>query len=823
MRGATRARAGRRRAILSGVLMTTTTLTGACLRQQALAQAGATGQPSQQRRFDISAQPLADALTAFGRQSGVQVSVDGALVRDLVSPGVRGAMTAEEALSRLLQGSGLLHRRIGPDTVTLERGAPAGAVVLSPVRVEGAAVARFGDAPPEPGGFKAEHQTTATKSPLSIRETPQAITVTTRESIDARQARDLTSALELTAGVSTARAADGGPFAGRGLGGGEGFALRGQELDGKRDVRIDGVVVSSNAFDLAPFERIEVVKGPSSTLYGQGSLGGFINMVRKKPKPEFEASATAVAGSFSTRRAEADVTGALDSAQRLLGRLTVAYDDSGAFIDGVETRVAVFAPSFEARIGERTRALFQILYQDDEYTPSRGIPLRLEGDRLRIPEVARSLFAGVPSQEESNAQNLLATARVDHELSDRWLASLFLERGGQNRERFFDSYANAGYLDTSGAVYVYSDTSTTEDRNWAGELRLDGAFDVLGREHKALFGLERNRRRTDLAFGYTYLGMGNLYTGDFAAGAILPGGAGNQPFDFDIRTISANTAPYVQLTLNPVDRLKVLAGARYDSSEIDRRNNITGAVDDKDDNAFTMRLGLSYELTANITGYAIYGESFEPSVDARSVSGDILEPVTGEGYEAGFKTEWFGGALGATIAVFQQELDKVPITDPSNRQFQINGGLQRTRGLEVEASGSPLPGLTVGAASTFLHSEFIDVRDDNFGLSPDGAERQSSLFLRYEIQNGPLQGVGLGATLVSVGERHTLGTGINEVMDGYERVDFGLSYAATEGVDLSLSVRNAFDERYIVRLRDRFQDNFFGSPRAVLVRANVQF
>jgi len=787
---------------------------------QRLAQAGS-------RRFDIPAQPLAPALLQFGRQAGVQVAVDAALMEGRRTLGIAGTMTVEEALRGLLGGTGLTFEFASERAVTvrpLSGAVPPAAIALQPIAVEGSlARPRFGDAPPEPGGFKADYQATATKTPLPLKSTPQAVTVTTRESIESREARDITSALELTAGVGTARAADGGPFAGRGLGGGEGFVLRGQELDGKRDVRIDSFVVSSNAFDLAPFERIEVIKGPSSTLFGQGSLGGFINLVRKKPQPVFAASATALAGSFATRRAEGDVTGPLDAGGRALGRLVVAYDDSGAFIDGVETRVAVVAPSLQVELGERTRALVELLYQDDEYTPSRGLPLRLEGTQLKIPNISRELFTGVPSQEKSNSQNLLATLRVDHEVSDRWLGTLLLQTGGQSRERFFDAYSNAGYLDTGGDVYMYSDRSATEDFNWAGELRIDGRFDAFGREHRVLAGFEHNELRTDLGFGYTYLGPGNLYDREFAADNILPGGAGSQAFDFDISTTSRNTAPFVQLALSLTERTQVLLGARYDRSEIDRTNNITGAVDSKKDEELTFRVGLSHAFTDNVTAYGIYAQSFEPSVNARSVSGGILEPVTGEGFEVGVKTEWFDGRLGITAAAFEQLLDKVPISDPADRRFQINGGLQRTHGLELEVTGSPLPGLTVGGAATFLDSEFIDVRDDNFGLSPDGTERQFSLFGRYELQEGALKGVGFGASVVSVGDRLVLGVGMNERMEGYERVDFSLFYTGFEGIDLSLYVRNAFDERYIERLRDRFQDNFFGSPRAVLVRARATF
>jgi TonB-dependent siderophore receptor len=670
-------------------------------------------------------------------------------------------------------------------------------------------------------GERDRFQESATKSNLALRETPQAISIATRESIEARQARDLTSALELIAGLSSGVAADGGPFAGRGLGGGEGFILRGQELDGKRDVRMDGFIVSSNVFDLAAFERVEVVKGPASTLYGQGSLGGFINMIRKKPEAERSLSAVIQGGSFDTYRGELDATGALDTNERFLGRMTLAYDDSDAFIDNVHTRTAVVAPSLQTQLGSNTRALVQFLYQDDEYTPSRGIPLRLEGRETFIPRVSRSLFAGVPSQQESTARNHLLTTQVDHSFADRWLASLLLQRGGQSRERFFDSYSNNGYLDTSGDVNIYSDTSITEDDNWAGELRLDGAFSAFGRTHRVLLGLERGERREHLAFGYATLGPGNIYDQEFAADAVLPGGAGNQPYDFDLRTRVSDRAAYGQVQLSLHERTRLLVGARYDHSDIWRRNENTDQIDSKTDEEMTLRVGVTHDVNAHITGYATYAQSFNPSVDARSESGRILDPETGEGLELGLKSEWAEGRFTASGAIFRQELDNRPITDPGNRNFSINGGLQRTDGVELELSGSPVPGLTLGTAATWLDSEYIDPRDENFGFAPYGlVKNQYSFYGRYELQQGLLRGLGLGTTLISVGDRLLFG---DEFMAGYERLDVSLSYSGLPSWDVSLQVRNVLDERYIERLRDRWQDNFFGSPRAVLVRMQYKF
>jgi TonB-dependent siderophore receptor len=776
---------------------------GALASTAPFAQEVTTPAPSRSR-VQIPSGDLRTALRTLEDISKISISADPALIADKQTRGIAAEATTEEALRRVLTGTGLSFRRLSDRAfvvVKADESSDADPRDLDTVFVE---------------GTRDDEQTSATKSRVALRETPQAISVVTRESIEERQARDLTSALELTAGLTSGIAADGGPFAGRGLGGGEGFLLRGQELDGKRDVRMDGFVVSSNIFDLAAFERIEVVKGPSSTLYGQGSLGGFINMIRKKPQLERIMSVAAQAGSFDTYRGEADITGAFDESGRYIGRLSVAYDDSGSFIDHVDTRTMLAAPSFEMMLDEKTRALVQFLYQHDEYTPSRGIPLRQDGDEAKIPEVSRHLFAGVPSQEESSATNRLTTLQLDRHLNDDWFTSLHLQKSSQSRERFFDSYSNNGALDTSGDVYIYSDTSTTDDDNWAGELRLDGRVSAFGRDHRVLVGYEQGRRRGDLAFGYTALGIGNIYTEDFREENVLPGGARNQNFDFDLSTINRDRALYAQSLISVLDRTKLLLGVRYDESDIWRQNNNTLQIDTKSDSEITLRLGLTHDVSSSLTAYANYAQSFNPTVDARSESGRILDPETGEGYEVGMKGEWFEGLLSATTAVFRQELDNRPITDPNDHHFSINGGLQRTDGIELELSGSPLPGLKLGVAASWLDSEYIDRRDENFGLAPFGLIRQQATFYTgYVLQQGPLRGFGLGATVVQVGERILSGA---EYMPGHERVDLHFSYDAFSAVEVSLQIRNVFDERYIERLRDRWQDNFFGAPRAVLLR-----
>ncbi len=302
--------------------------------QSAHAGAGS-GEESNKRSFRIPAGPLGPALSRFATVAGARLSFDPALTVGKTTRGLRGDFTREEGLAALLAGTGLEWAPGPGGTYTVRPAAPAQATPESPVRTGEQAVELDPItviAQPLEQGFKANMQETATKTRLPIRETPQSISVITQDSLEARQVTDLGQALETAAGVSLYSGS--GPFAGRDIFGLGAILIRGIDTDFLTDIREDGFAspIFAAQPDLAPYERIEVVKGPSS-LYGRGSAGGFINRVRKKPLPEFRAGIAPSIGSFDFYRVDADATGPLFASDRARGRLVFAYEDAGSFVD----------------------------------------------------------------------------------------------------------------------------------------------------------------------------------------------------------------------------------------------------------------------------------------------------------------------------------------------------------------------------------------------------------------------------------------------------------------------------------------------------------
>lgn len=798
------------------------------------AQQDADGPPTQ--RFDIPAGELRAALTTYSRQTDLQLLYLAELVEGRQTQGLQGNYTAEDALAALLSGTGLQYRFSDPKTVVLQPagrsedlGPPAPIVAQAdekPVKVQEVLIREKVDIDYAgkydiDDGFKATYQSSATKSPLSLRETPQSVSVITRDSLDSRFARDQGTALEQAAGVI--QSSGPGPFAGRPGAFDQRFVFRGILLDETLNVREDGFVVPSDRFspDLAVYERIEVVKGPASTLYGAGEAGGFINRVRKKPLPEAHVQANVTGGSYGLFRNEVDLTGPLTQSRNIRGRFVGAFERGDSFVDHVKSDVFVLAPSIEADITQTTQLLAQFSYQKDRFVPNFGTPLVVRDNQFVPPNIPRSQYNGVPTDLNKNGNEvLLGTVQADQKITDNWLATLRLNYNRVKHKSSNDRYAFG--IAANGDTYIYSGFDDSVTDTYTSELRVNGKFDLFGRQHQLLMGGELEHRREERQFAYNYLGIGNLYTANFGTFPAL----GKADITNNVRDTTftrTRRGVYSQLMLNPFERIKLLLGGRYDSADQKVHNNPAGTtIDDFSSSAVTGRAGLVYDATQNISAYGTVAQSFNP-VTAQNAALEILPPTRGLLYEVGLKTEWFDQRLGVNAAIFRLDRKNVPIPDPNNNRFSIAGGLQRNDGAELEINGRPLPGWNVSVAGTLLDAEYIDARDPNFGNKPRlTAPWQLGAFSTYELQSGPLKGFGFGGGIFAIGERQVQDSR-DESIDGYKRVDLTAFYNGFKNVKISLYVRNVLNEKYIERPLFSSWRSQYGAPFTVAARVQILY
>ena len=670
-------------------------------------------------------------------------------------------------------------------------------------------------------GLKARTQSSSSKMELSLRETPQSITVITAESLEDRQVTDFGQALELAAGVTQFSGT--GPFAGQAGFGFSETTIRGIAIDDTNDVREDGFINTTYFAmpDMALYDRIEVLKGPNSVAYGRGSAGGLINRVRKKPLAEQRLDLDLTVGAFDTYRADVDATGALNTSGSITGRLVGAYADEGSFIDGVDLKRTLFAPSVELELTDTTRLLFEGLYQNDSFIPNTGMPLRDSGDgHFVAPDISRSLYVGVPTKKDNEWNIYSGNVRLEQQLGDDWLMTLRLNKNKTESPINTDRYAY-GLSDTGDTLLTRS--AFTIDRDiWAAELKFSGDLDIAGVPVKLATGVEFNDNDYHRRGAYAYLGYANIYLQDFAAppdvDELTPG--------FEYTTHDRARGAYLQAQVKPTDRLGILVGLRYDATDSQYNDLTNDGESRKKDSDWSGRIGLTWEFTDTISSYVMYGQSFSPVLYDVDQDGKILDAEAGEIFEVGAKSEWFDGRLGVNAAIYRVDRENMPvaaIVGPGDPPYSVSAGLQRSEGYEVEVNGELLPGWKISAAYNRVDSEFKDPRDPFYGEQPGGsADWQSGLFTSYELQDGPLKGLGFGATVFSIGERG-LSPFEHGTLDGYDRVDLTLFYNGLAKYEFALSVRNVLDERYVEGADRSGAIAMFGSPPAWLLSLRYRF
>lgn len=496
-------------------------------------------------------------------------------------------------------------------------------------------------------------------------------------------------------------------------------------------------------------------------------------------------------------------------------------------MDDIESERVMLAPSLEYIVSDKTRILAQLMYQRDEFDSNPGVFLQVTGDRVKPFDKfsdPRELLGATGDKSEVETREILL--RVDHEISDHWLTSLLLQSNKSTRDIIEGNAATVYYY---GPTNLYNSwlRDSREFTYWAGELRLEGKFDAFGKEHRILAGLSHDdgHEVRDFGLGWNYIGTVETFTGDFSSYGFQT--REDIPTTLENDVTNTNSAAFIQSVLTLQEKTKLLIAGRYDETDNSgtQANADIGKNPDKD---FTGRLGLTHAFTSNVNGYAIYAESFTPTT-AMDRDGRTLDPIKGEGYELGLKTEWFDNRLGATLAVYRQDLTNRPVTDPVDANFSVSSGLHRSEGIELEVTGSPYPGVTIAAAASWQDNEFI--KDDSFeGLSISGSvDNQFSFYGGYEWRGGAMDGLSIGATILVVDERQLIlndfdaGGYRQGYIEGYERVDLHFSYSGIGNWDMELLIRNLADSVYI-ESADRVWDGAsFGSPRAALFKATYHF
>ncbi|MHC2087140.1 TonB-dependent siderophore receptor [Methylobacterium sp. CM6244] len=753
--------------------------------------------------FALPAMPLDEALAAYGAASGVQLIYDSSATRHLRSVAVVGRYDRAEGLRRLLAGTGLTPQFTAERSATLLRVvaqagivAPdqAGAVALDMLEVSGE------NAIGPVHGYVARRSATATKTGTPILETPQAINVVGRKEIEDRQAQSVSQALLYTPGVMNQYGTDvryDWLYV-------RGF-VPGRYLDGLR-LPFGARGYSQPRVESYGLERVELLKGPSSGLYGQNSPGGLLNLVSKRPTATPLREIQLQTGSFGRAQAAFDLSGPIDPEGRILYRLTGLARTTGTQLDYLEEDRIFIAPSLTLRPDADTSLTILSQYLNID-SPGGGAPQGLPalGTLYANPKgrIPTKRFIGEPNYDRFKLQQGFIGYAFEHRFNDVWTV----------RQNLRYSHVDANTQRVQ-AIGLGADNSTLSRYAWAFPERSD-LFNI---DNQAEARFSTGPFAHTLLLGADYLREDARY--DESQLRIVPsvdvfapvyaGTVTRPPLGTRITQGRNQTGLYAQDEIR-FGGFRLTVSGRQDWADAVTRttNAATGALTrvKQDDAAFTGRVGLSYLLDGGLAPYISYATSFQPTAGTNR-AGQPFAPTEGEQIEGGIKFQPPGTNLLMTGTVFDLTQKNVLTPDPTDFRFNAQTGEARVRGVELEVKASLTESLDLIASYAAMNSEITKANANAAGASIIGNElpfvpqHQASAWLDYTFRTGDWAGLGLGAGVryigASVGDNANLyHIPVVTLVDAAVRYDFGYRYPALKGVDLAVNATNLFDKTYV--------------------------
>nr|WP_154666118.1 TonB-dependent receptor [Thauera linaloolentis] len=792
---------------------------GLCLAFAAHAQTAA-------RPIDLPAAPLERSLNTLARQAGVQILFAAPLAAGRSAPALKGDYTAQQALERLLAGTGLVLRRADERTFRIEDGAGK-ETTLSAVTVS--ASANRSGTTEGTGSYTTGVTSAATRMNLSIRETPQSISVMTRQRIEDQKMNTLNDVVKNTPGLTMQELG-----AGR-----QRYLSRGTLVD---NLMYDGLPITiggsavepTGANDMAIYDHVEIVRGATGIMQGAGNPSASINLVRKKPTATSQVSVSTSAGSWDRYRAELDASGPLNDAGSLRGRVVAAYQNHQSFQDVVQNERSLFYGVFDADITDSTTLTFGASRQkDNNGNGYGGIPVAADGSDLHLP---RSTFLGY-DWEFWDRLNETAFVNLEHHFDNGWKLNLKANKVWSKLDQTSTLISNYGY--TSSDIFNQEFLSGSyKNRQGSYDFYASGPFNLLNQNHELVFGLSKR----DEAYSYRGIGilawLTNVNLGAWDHSSMTkPNLSSSLPTHQHQTTDIEQKSAYVTTRLKLSEPITLILGGRLDwyehESSLAYGSYVTNSAYKVTRN-LTKYAGLIYDLNDKYSVYASYTDIFKPQ-DYISASGSLIDPVLGKNYEVGLKSEYFDGLLNASVSLFRMNQENRATRLQDQTQCATFGfltcyeaaGKVRSQGIDLEIQGALTPSWQIGAGYTYTKTKYIkDVNKSNEGqpFDTDLPKHLLKLTTTYTLPD-EFQRWRVGASLYRQSKIYNKGSTYHIEQKSYNLVDIMLSYSPTNHIDTQLNFNNIFDKRYyqtITSLPSAGQ-SVYGAPRNIMLNVKYKF
>jgi outer-membrane receptor for ferric coprogen and ferric-rhodotorulic acid len=652
---------------------------------------------------------------------------------------------------------------------------------------------------------------TATKLPLTLRETPQAVTVITRQRMDDQAMTSINDVVNATPGLFLNYS--NGP-------GRQSYTARGFDID---NLMYDGIPSGYKGAsvgaqpNLAMFDRVEVVRGATGLVTGAGNPSAAINLIRKRPLDEQKVTLTGAAGSWDDYRGELDASSPLNDSGTWRGRVVTSYRDANSFIDHAEEYHGLFYAVTEADLSEDTTLTLGYSNQKDKTNYFWGASMiGRDGHHLDLP---RAYNPGTDWENKDQEINTVF-AELRQQLANDWKLQINANYAEQNA-LFSGSYQSRWAADKTLARTVYQ---AAYDENQAGvDAFASGPFQAFGRTHELVVGASRR--------------IYDMTTHDYSPyDSYWPLTAGKPDFlhTTDTRKITTQDGFYLTTRLSLADPLKLILGGRLDWYDYDAHGS--NASDYKVTRNLTRYAGLIYELDDQHSVYVSYSDIFTPQ-SAKDTAGTPVKPIVGKNYEVGIKGEYLGGALNASVALFrvdqQNRATKVTVQNcPQTECYEASGEI-RSQGIDFELQGALTDNWQVGGGYTYARTHTI--KDDanpqkvNQQFDTDTPEHLFKLTTRYNLQ-GPLEKFRVGGNISWQSRMYNdialaNGSSYRLQQGAYAVTDLMAGYKVNEHIDLQLNANNIFDRRYYSTIANSadYGGDAYGNPRNMMLTAKYTF
>ncbi|RUO29755.1 TonB-dependent siderophore receptor [Aliidiomarina sedimenti] len=650
-------------------------------------------------------------------------------------------------------------------------------------------------------GSALDQATTATGLPLTLRQTPQSISIIDRTFIDSFSLNSVADVMQFAPGIHAQQAETDRFF----------FRARGRDIT---NFQFDGVPISYDSFfseavnDSVMFERVEVVRGATGLLTGAGEPSAAINLIRKRPKVEDGGYANAQFGSWNNRRLELDHSQTLAASGDVKGRVAMAYEEGENFTDLAEKENLQLYGVVTADLSAHTRLTLGADYSQRNPQGSMWGALPLfyadgsQADDLPVSTTTASDWS------KWDRESINGFVQLEHAFDNGWDVQLDVEHRQDEMDAdlvymfgFPDRETGLG-LGASSMIYQ-SDREQTSFRALAS-----GPFEFLGRQHQLTAGALHSEQEitADSFYAQSTIEVGNLF--EWGTGIERPVFGQTPAVNYGTET---QTGVYAAAQLNVHDDVTVILGNRLSEYDIDGTTGIY-----KHSSVNTPYAGVVYDLTDTLSGYLSYTEIFQPQA-AKDVNNRLVGPVEGSNIEAGLKGDFFNEALTASFAVFKVKEDNLAVPDPDNTEL-LPGGVDfphigiagaESDGYEIELTGKPTDSLNI--FFSYTHTESEDANGIAYApYLPEDMIKASVLYawndaFRFGVNanwQSEVSNPGVGPN----GETFNQGS--------YTVVNAMASYQLSQNWDLNLNLNNLFDEKYYSSI-DFFNQGFFGAPRNV--------